>query len=107
MRSFGGPKAFMAAGKASISVEVVYALPDRQLLLPLEVEAGTTARQAIEQSGIRQVFPELDAAVGWIGIFGKRVNPDAVLEEGDRIEIYRPLIANPKDARRRRAGRKR
>jgi putative ubiquitin-RnfH superfamily antitoxin RatB of RatAB toxin-antitoxin module len=96
----------MAPDKARISVEVVYALPERQVLLPLSVAAGTTVHEAIEQSGIAQYFPGLDAR-GRFGIFGRRVKRDAVLKEGDRIEIYRPLIVDPKDSRRRRAWRKR
>jgi putative ubiquitin-RnfH superfamily antitoxin RatB of RatAB toxin-antitoxin module len=94
----------MASDKARINVEVVYALPERQILLALEVAPGTTVHEAIEQSGIVQHFPGLDAG-GRCGIFGKRVKRDAILKEGDRIEIYRPLIADPKDSRRRRARR--
>jgi putative ubiquitin-RnfH superfamily antitoxin RatB of RatAB toxin-antitoxin module len=90
-----------------LHVEVVYALPDRQVLLALDVEPGTTVCEAIEQSGITQHFPALTAG-GGLGIFGKRVKRDAVLKDGDRIEIYRPLVADPKDTRRRRAhGKKR
>lgn len=103
MRSFDARKAFMVPDKALLSVEVVYALPDRQVLLPLEVEPGTTVCQAIEQSGIRRVFPHIDPERGRVGIFGRLVNQHAVLRNGDRIEIYRPLIADPKDSRRRRA----
>jgi len=98
----------MAPDKPRLNVEVAYALPDRQVLLALEVAPGTTVREAIEQSGIMQHFPALDTAGGRLGIFGKRVKRDAVLKDGDRIEIYRPLIADPKDSRRRRAhGKKR
>ena len=94
----------MASDKARISVEVVYALPERQILLALEVAPGTTVHEAIEQSGIAQYFSGVDAG-GRCGIFGKRVKRGAILKEGDRIEIYRPLIADPKDSRRRRARR--
>lgn len=97
----------MVPDKALLSVEVVYALPDRQVLLPLEVEPGTTVCQAIEQSGIMRAFPHIDPAGGPVGIFGRRVSHDTVLRDGDRIEIYRPLIADPKDSRRQRARRKR
>jgi putative ubiquitin-RnfH superfamily antitoxin RatB of RatAB toxin-antitoxin module len=96
----------MAAGDGPIAVEVVYALPDTQSLIALTVTPGTTARQAIEQSGILQRHPQIDPACRKIGIFGKAAVPDAVLKDGDRIEIYRSLIADPKDARRRRANRK-
>lgn len=89
-----------------LSVEIAYALPETQLLIELEVVAGTTAREAIENSGILRRFPEIDLPGQKIGIFGKVVKPDCVLKPGDRVEIYRPLIADPKDARRRRAVRK-
>lgn len=107
MRSFDAPRAYMAPGKVRLSVEVVYALPGRQVLLALEVEPGTTVSQAIEQSGILGAFPALDPLSSPVGIFGRRVKRDAVLEHGDRIEIYRPLVVDPKDSRRRRARGKR
>jgi uncharacterized protein len=88
----------------TLRVEVAYALPDAQALIPLEVEDGTTAGQAIELSGILLRFPDLVVARGRVGIFGKSVDPDTVLREGDRVEIYRPLVADPKEARRRRVG---
>ena len=84
-----------------LRIEVVYALRDEQLLVALEAEEGITARQAIERSGIRQRFPGVD--VGLIGIFGKIVEPDTPLRDGDRVEIYRPLVADPKEARRKKA----
>jgi hypothetical protein len=96
----------MAAHDAPIPVEVVYALCDTQALVELKVAPGTTARQAIEQSGLLRRFPQIDPACGTIGIFGKAAGADAVLKEGDRVEIYRPLIADPKEARRRRAKQK-
>ena len=96
----------MTARDGPIAVEVVYALPDTQMLIGLKVAPGTTARQAIEQSGILRRFPQIDPACRKIGIFGKAARPDVVLKEGDRVEIYRPLIADPKDARRRRAKQK-
>jgi len=88
-----------------LRVEIVYALRDRQVLLALEVEGGTTARQAVERSGILQRFPEIDLARAGLGIFGRGVSPDTPLRDGDRVEIYRPLIADPKNARRERAQR--
>ena len=97
----------MARNKTRLAVEVVYAMRGEQVLLSLEVEPGTTAHEAIEQSGIRRRFPGLDPAHGEIGIFGKLVKPDTVLKDGDRVEIYRPLIADPKDARRKRMLQKR
>jgi hypothetical protein len=86
-----------------IPVEVAYALPERQLILSLRVPPETTAAQAIQTSGILQKFPEIDLANNKIGIFGKLVKPDTVLREKDRVEIYRPLIADPKEVRRQRA----
>jgi len=88
-----------------LRVEIVYALRDRQVLLAFEVEGGTTARQAVERSGILQRFPEIDLAQAGLGIFGRVVSPDTPLRDGDRVEIYRPLVADPKDTRRTRAGR--
>ena len=88
-----------------LRIEVVYALRDRQVLLTLEVEEGTTARLAVERSGIPQTFPELDLARASLGVFGRVVLPAHMLRDGDRVEIYRPLIANPKQKRRARAPR--
>lgn len=91
----------------SIAVEVVYALADKQKLLRLSVPRGTTMREAAERSGIAGWFPGLDLAAAPMGIFGKAVpRPEArVLEEGERVEIYRPLIADPKEVRKQRAAR--
>lgn len=94
------------AGPKAISVEVVYALRGEQALVALEVEEGTSAREAIERSGILTRYPEITLGRGQIGIFGKAVEPDAPLRNGDRVEIYRPLIADPKQARRERAERR-
>ena len=86
-----------------IAIEVVYALPDRQTLLKQQVAAGATALDAIQTSGILNKHPEIDIATSKLGIFGKLIKPDTVLREQDRIEIYRPLIADPKEVRRKRA----
>ena len=86
-----------------IEVEVAYARPERQLIVTLSVAEGTTARQAVELSRIAEQFPEIDLASLQLGVFGKAVKADAVLREHDRVEIYRPLIADPKEVRRRRA----
>lgn len=88
-----------------IVVEVGYALADKQKLLRLTVPHGTTVREAALQSGMDQHFPGLDLAGSPLGIFGKAVaKPEArVLEEGERIEIYRPLVADPKEVRKQRA----
>lgn len=86
-----------------ITVEVAYAKPGRQSLLTLSVGLHCTVREAIEQSGILQQFPDIDLNVQKVGIWSRPVKPDELLKAGDRIEIYRPLIADPKDLRRRRA----
>lgn len=86
-----------------IPVEVAYALPQKQEIIMLEVEPGTTARQAVERSGIERHFPGLDPAGASLGIFGKAVNDTYRLKAGDRVEIYRDLIADPKEVRKRRA----
>jgi hypothetical protein len=86
-----------------IHIEVAYATPDKQVLLDLSVPAGTTVAEGIEQSAIRDEFPELNMDIKAVGIFSRKVPLDHVLREGDRIEIYRPLIADPKEVRRKRA----
>lgn len=93
--------------KANIVVEVVYALADKQKLLSLSVPAGTTVREAALRSGLDAHFPGLDLQTAPLGVFGKAVaKPDErVLEEGERVEIYRPLIADPKEVRKQRAAR--
>jgi putative ubiquitin-RnfH superfamily antitoxin RatB of RatAB toxin-antitoxin module len=88
-----------------LRVEVIYALHNRQVLLALAVEEETTVRQAIERSGILRRFPEIELIRVAVGIFGKPIRLDARLRDGDRIEIYRPLIADPKQARHARAKR--
>jgi putative ubiquitin-RnfH superfamily antitoxin RatB of RatAB toxin-antitoxin module len=87
-----------------IRVEVAYATPTCQTLLELEVPAGVTVGEAIGLSGIEAAHPEIDISGAQVGIFGKVASRDVVLEEGDRVEIYRPLIADPKETRRRRVG---
>lgn len=86
-----------------ITVEVAYALPDNQLIVPIMVENGTTAEKAIYASGIIKKFPEIDLNVNKIGIFGKATRLDTVLRHLDRVEIYRSLIADPKEVRKQRA----
>ena len=86
-----------------INVEVVYAMPDEQLLLKYEVPKGATIAEAIKLSGMLDKHPEIDLEKGKFGIFGKLSKTDTVLREKDRIEIYRPLIADPKEVRRKRA----
>lgn len=86
----------------ALRVEVVYATPERQWLIELEVPPGTTAAGAIRLSGIVGQCPDIDTSS--IGVFGETVAQDYRLRPGDRVEIYRPLIADPKEARRDRAG---
>ena len=86
-----------------IRVEVVYALPDKQEILVLRLPAGSTVREAIDRSGILQKYPEIDLAKNKLGIFAKLTKPDSVLRDRDRVEIYRPLIADPKEVRKQRA----
>ena len=86
-----------------INVEVVYALADKQELVSLKLPVGATVRQTIERSGLLEKFPEIDLAKNKLGVFAKLVKPDAVLRDRDRVEIYRPLIADPKEVRKQRA----
>jgi putative ubiquitin-RnfH superfamily antitoxin RatB of RatAB toxin-antitoxin module len=86
-----------------INIEVVYALPEQQTLLRQPVAPGSTVAEAIQASGILQKYPDIDLTVNKMGIFGKLTKTDAVVRDKDRIEIYRPLIADPKEVRRKRA----
>jgi hypothetical protein len=86
-----------------IHVEVVYARPDEQVLLALDVEPGATVEQVIVRSGMTDRFPEIGSAPARVGLFGRLTELTAQVREGDRIEIYRPLIANPKEQRQARA----
>ncbi len=92
----------MDANKSEIIVEVAYALADQQLIVPIKVYEGITAEQAIKASGILSKFPDIDLSVNKIGIFGKLTRLDATLRHLDRVEIYRPLIADPKEVRKQR-----
>jgi putative ubiquitin-RnfH superfamily antitoxin RatB of RatAB toxin-antitoxin module len=84
-------------------IEVAFALPQRQSLLSVNVPVDATVRQAIESSGILRMYPEIDLTQHKVGIWSRTVRLDDSLVSGDRIEIYRPLIADPKDMRKRRA----
>ena len=86
-----------------ISIEVVYALPHEQVLLKLQALQDTSVNGALGLSGIMEKYPEIDLGKNKLGIFGKLTKADAVLRDRDRIEIYRPLLADPKEARRKRA----
>ncbi len=87
----------------SLSIEIAYALPQRQELVQLKLPAGSTVQQAIEASGLRRIYPEIDLAKNKVGIFGKLTKLEALLRDRDRVEIYRPLIADPKEVRKKRA----
>ncbi|KAA8736279.1 RnfH family protein [Pseudomonas koreensis] len=88
-----------------IEIEVVYAAVDRQILRTLSVPEGTTVRETVLKSGIGDEFPELDLSECPLGVFGKVIADPQVrlIQAGDRIEIYRPLLADPKEVRRLRA----
>jgi len=86
---------------AALEVEVVYAQPERTESVRVRVPEGATVRDVLEKSGL------LARVSGKVGIFGKLVRADAPVADGDRVEIYRPLAADPKEARRRRAARRR
>jgi hypothetical protein len=86
-----------------IHIEVVYARSDRQKAVPLTLAEGTTVQQAIERSGLLAEFPEIDLAKNKLGVWNKLAKLDQALRDMDRIEIYRPLIADPKEVRKQRA----
>ncbi len=88
----------------SINVEVVYAVAERQELVDVQLPAGSTVKQALDASGLLQKHPEIDLVkANKVGVFGKLTKLDAALRDRDRVEIYRPLIADPKEIRRKRA----
>jgi|GEM_PF-414102 len=95
---------FMHYECAMLEIEIVYGLADRQVLKNMTVAEGITVREAALQSGLEVEFPELDLQQAPLGIFGKTVKDETVLRDGDRIEVYRPLLIDPKEARRKRAG---
>lgn len=87
----------------TIRIEVIYPIPKKQEIVSLRVPEGTTVRQAIEASGVLEKYPEIDLSKNKLGIFAKLTKPDARLRDKDRVEIYRPLIADPKEVRKQRA----
>ena len=100
----------MTSNKSEITVEVAYALPEKQALKVLSVPEGTTALEAVKQSGILELFPEIDIEQTKMGIFSQVLGTKGLdkpqqyqLKARDRVELYRPLIADPKEVRRRRA----
>ncbi|NQZ94503.1 MAG: RnfH family protein [Moritella sp.] len=86
-----------------INVEVIYALPKEQITFTVSVEQGATAQQAIEASGILAKYPEIELNKNKLGIYSRLIKLDTVLQDGERVEIYRPLTADPKEMRKRRA----
>ncbi|HET7922610.1 MAG TPA: RnfH family protein [Gammaproteobacteria bacterium] len=88
------------ANNESLNVEVVYAQPERQVVVALTLEPGAVVRDAITQSGLSRQFPEIDPTRQPVGIFGRKVALDTSLKDGDRVELYRPLTHDPKQARR-------
>lgn len=84
-----------------ITVELAYALPERQVVEVLQLEPGATAREALSFSALPAAFPNLDSAGCPLGVFGQVVEDSYVLQTGDRLEIYRPLINEPRETRRR------
>ena len=89
-----------------IGVEVAYALPAQQVMVAVDVAPESTVEAAIRESGVLDRFPEIDLNENRVGVFGKLAKLSDGLQAGDRIEIYRPLIADPKEVRRRRAASK-
>lgn len=87
---------------SSMRIEVVYATASRQELVALELEQGTTVAEAIERSGLAEKFAEFEVDPARVGIFSRKVRLDHVLRDGDRVEIYRRLRVDPKEARRQR-----
>jgi putative ubiquitin-RnfH superfamily antitoxin RatB of RatAB toxin-antitoxin module len=89
----------------AIRIQVVYALPERQVLRRVSLPEGSSVEGAVRASGLAAEFPEIDS--NRLGIYGKAVSKDTILRDGDRVELYRPLRADPKDVRRARAAKKR
>ena len=89
-----------------VQVVVCYASAREEFLRPMKVAPGTTIGQAIEMSGVMEAYPDINLATQPVGIYAKKKTLDTVLRERDRIEIYRALVADPKDSRRKRAARK-
>ena len=87
----------------TIDIEVAYATREEQLILKQSVALDAKIEEALKESGLLERFPEIDLSVNKVGIFGKLCKLDTVLRAGDRIEVYRALIADPKEARRKRA----
>ena len=94
---------FVQVPGENIDIEVVYALPEKQVVQRINLPDGTTAEQAVKMSDILRQFPEIDLLQNKLGIYGKLIKPATILRDRDRVEIYRPLRVDPKESRRRRA----
>ena len=88
---------------ATLRVEVAYARPEEQVVIPVEAPEGATVEQVIVLSRIQERFPDINPQTAKVGVFGKLAKPSAVVRAGDRVEIYRPLLADPKEVRKKRA----
>lgn len=93
----------VATKEDQIEVEVVYAKPEEQCLLKIRGPHGMSLGEAIQRSGILERYPEIDPGLPRVGVFGKMMPKESTLNPGDRVEIYRPLIADPKEARKKRS----
>ncbi len=96
----------MTINTKKMRIEVAYAKPSEQVILTLDIADGSTIEAAIIESGILQRFPEIDLANNRVGIFGRLCKLDQTIKAGDRVEIYRPLIVDPKEMRRTRAAKR-
>lgn len=97
------PMSELPNNDSKINVQVIYALAHKQELLNLKLASGSTVQQAIEASGLLNKYPDIDLKKNKLGVFAKLAKPDTVLRDKDRVEIYRPLIADPKEVRKARA----
>lgn len=104
--SAGASDVALPASSQTVRVQVCYATPELEFLRSLEVGVGTTVEQAIRASGLLHAVPGIDVGTVPVGIYGKKKTLDTVLRERDRVEVYRPLLCDPKETRRRRAGNK-
>jgi uncharacterized protein len=93
----------MSDNKSLIEIEVAYAKPEEQVIVTINIPLGTTIGQAVRLSGLLERFPEISRTDLMAGIFGIVCTPDQAVKQGDRVEIYRPLLHDPKEARRLRA----
>lgn len=92
-----------SVNEGKVTIEVVYGVPHKQKILTLLVDSGSTVEQSIIDSGVIALFPEIDLSINKVGVWNRAVKLSDEVNDLDRIEVYRPLIANPKDVRKRRA----